>query len=59
MAEPGQRREVQDLVPKGCVGSNPTPRTTITNSFSNIEAVLAGIEGKANMPAKIKGYEWL
>ncbi|MCS7385922.1 MAG: hypothetical protein NDF55_04175 [archaeon GB-1867-005] len=46
-------------MPKGCVGSNPTPRTTITNSFSNIEAVLAGIEGKANMPAKIKGYEWL
>ncbi len=27
VAEPGQRREVQALVPEGFVGSNPTPRT--------------------------------
>ena len=28
VAEPGQRRETQDLLPQGFVGSNPTPRTT-------------------------------
>ena len=28
VAQPGQRREAQDLVPQGFVGSNPTPRIT-------------------------------
>ncbi len=29
VAKPGQRRQTQDLVPKGFEGSNPFPRTTV------------------------------
>jgi hypothetical protein len=36
VAEPGQRRRLQEPIPQGFVGSNPTPRTRIRVCFKLI-----------------------
>ncbi len=48
VAEPGQRRGTQDPLPKGFVGSNPTPRIQISSRLNSQKRILSVLSTSLN-----------
>ena len=61
VAEPGQRRQVQDLLAKACVGSNPTPRINIA-LIAKLKRILmlfsAGMSEGLELKSCPKSFSW-